>query len=90
MAQIKTAQAAFEELFHELAGINGELKQMQSASSTRRALEVALRDYFHLLTAMNKLAGWKELYGKMDKIVKAIDNKKPGTDTKTESDAPAK
>lgn len=90
VAQIKTAQTAFEELFHELAGINGELKQMQSASSTRRALEVALRDYFHLLTAMNKLAGWKELYGKMDKIVKAVDNKKPGTDTKTESDTPAK
>lgn len=90
VAQIKTAQAAFEELFYELAGVNGELKQMQSASSTRRALEASLRNYFQLVTAMNKLSGWKELYGKLEQIVKAIDNKKTGTDTKTEGDASAK
>ena len=84
--QIKDAQTAFEKLFVEIAGENSELRMMESASSFRKVLETALRNYFNLVKAMNQLPGWKELYAKLDEMVKAANNNRQGppkTDTPT-------
>ena len=70
--QIKTAQAAFEQLFNEVAGENSELRLMESATSMRQQLEAALRNYFNVVKAMSSLPGWKELYAKLDEIAKAV------------------
>jgi hypothetical protein len=72
VTQIKTAQAAFEQLFNEVAGENSELRLMESATSMRQQLETALRNYFNLVKAMSSQPGWKELYAKLDEIAKAV------------------
>lgn len=90
VAQIEEAQTAFEKLFNEIAGENSELRIMESASSYRKTLETALRNYFNVVKAMNGLPGWKELYAKLDEAVKAANNSKqnapkkdtPPTETK--------
>jgi len=86
LTQIKDAQTAFEKLFVEIAGENSELRLMESASSFRKTLETALRNYFNLVKAMNQHPGWKELYAKLDEMVKAANNNRtssPKTDTPT-------
>lgn len=72
LTQIKSAQAAFEQLFNEVAGENSELRLMESATSMRQQLEAALRNYFNLVKAMSNVPGWKELYAKLDEIAKAV------------------
>ena len=84
MTQIREAQTAFEKLFNEVAGENSELRLMESASSFRKTLEVTLRNYFNVVKAMNQQPGWKELYAKLDEVVKAANNSKP-TPPKTET-----
>ncbi|HEY5589875.1 MAG TPA: DUF6261 family protein [Paludibacter sp.] len=84
LTQIKDAQTAFEKLFNEVAGENSELRMMESATSFRKTLETALRNYFNVVKAMNQLPGWKEFYAKLDEVVKAANNNRPGppkTDT---------
>jgi len=86
VAQIKDAQTAFEKLFNDIAGENGELHNMESASSMRKALETTLHNYFSVVKAMSTQPGWTELYGKLDEMVKAANNSKPSapkTDTTT-------
>jgi hypothetical protein len=77
VGQIKDAQTAFEKLFNEIAGENGELHNMESASSLRNAFETTLRNYFSVVKAMNTQPGWKELYNKLDEMIKAANNSKP-------------
>jgi len=84
LTQIKDAQTAFEKLFVEVAGENSELRMMESASSFRKTLETALHNYFNVVKAMNQLPGWKELYAKLDEIVKAANNSRP-TPPKTDT-----
>jgi hypothetical protein len=82
--QIKEAQTTFEALFNEIIGENAELRLMESATSFRKTLETALRNYFNVVKAMNQLPGWKELYAKLDEAVKAANNNRknpPKTDT---------
>jgi hypothetical protein len=76
VTQIKEAQTAFEKLFNEVAGENSELRTMESASSFRKTLETALRNYLNVVKAMNSLPGWKELHAKLDEVVKAANNKR--------------
>jgi len=86
VTQIKEAQIAFERLFNEVAGENAGLRMMESASSMRKTLETALRNYLNVVKAMNTLPGWKELYAKLDEVVRAANNSKPTppkTDTPT-------
>ena len=88
VTQIKDAQTAFEKLFNEVAGENSELRMMESASSFRKTLESALRNYFNVVKAMNEQPGWRELYAKLDEVVKAANNSKttsPKTDATTET-----
>lgn len=84
VTQIKEAQTAFEALFNEIIGENAELRLMESATSFRKTLETALRNYFNVVKAMNQIPGWKELYAKLDEAVKAANNNRknpPKTDT---------
>lgn len=76
VTQIKEAQLAFENLFNEVAGENSELRLMESATSYRKTMESALRNYFNLIKAMNIMPGWRELYFKLDEVVKAANNSK--------------
>jgi len=86
VTQIKEAHAAFERLFNEVAGENSLLRTMESASSFRKTLETALRNYLSVVKAMNSQPGWKELYAKLDEVVKAANNGRqtaPKTETIT-------
>ncbi|MEI6556579.1 MAG: DUF6261 family protein [Paludibacter sp.] len=76
VTQIKEAQTAFEKLFNEVAGENSELRLMESATSYRKALETSLRNYFNVVKAMNQQPVWRELYAKLDEVVKAATNSK--------------
>lgn len=87
VTQIKEAQTAFEKLFNEVAGENSELRMLESASSFRKTLEVTLRNYFNVVKAMNQQPGWKELYAKLDEVVKAANNSRP-TPPKTDTPPP--
>lgn len=79
VTQIKEAQTAFETLFNEIANENAELRLMESASSYRKTLETALRNYFNVVKAMSQLPGWKELYAKLDEVLKAANNNRKNT-----------
>lgn len=70
-AQLKQAQADFEALYAEQAEANADLHQMPSATSIRKSLEAALRNYYNLLTAMKNVESWKLLYADINEIVKA-------------------
>ena len=86
VTQIKEAQTGFETLFNELAGENAGLRVMESASSLRKSLETALRNYLNVVKAMNQLPGWKELSAKLEEVLKAANNSKPAA-PKTEATA---
>jgi len=73
---MKSAQSAFEKVFGEQAKANAELRQMESATSLRKNLETALRNYLTIVTAMKDLDGWKELYTELNEVVKAAKNSK--------------
>lgn len=79
VSQIKDAQAAFEKLFNEVAEENAELHNTESASSMRKALETALRNYFSVVKAMSSQRGWSGLYAKLDEVLKAAASSKPAT-----------
>ncbi|NDP21520.1 MAG: hypothetical protein GZ091_10620 [Paludibacter sp.] len=76
VTQIKTAQTEFEQIFNEQAAANAELRVMESASSIRKNLELAMRNYLNVVKAMNLQLGWKELYAKLDEVLKAANNSK--------------
>lgn len=84
---LKEAHFAFEQLFNEIAGENSELHMMESASSMRKTLEAVLRNYLNVVKAMKAQSGWKELYAKLDEIVKAANNSRP---TPPKKDTPTK
>lgn len=86
VTQIKEAQTGFETLFNELAGENAGLRVMESATSLRKSLETALRNYLNVVKAMNQLPGWKELSAKLEEVLKAANNSKPAA-PKTEATA---
>ncbi len=83
VTQLKNAQTAFEQLFNEVAGENSELRLMESATSMRKNLEAALRNYFNLIKAMSSQPVWKELYAKLDELAKAVNHAK--AEAKTEN-----
>ena len=59
------------------------LRQQTSASATRQYLEIALRDYFGLITAMRNLAPYDTLYTALGEVVKAARlSKRPASEEK--------
>ena len=78
---MKAAQTNFVAIFAEQMGTNSELRLTESATSLRGNLEAALRNYLNVVTAMNQLEGWKNLYTELNEAVKAARNSsKPGQD----------
>ena len=75
VTQFKAAQTEFEEFFNEMAGENSELRMQESASSMRDRLEDALRNYFNVIKAMKNVPGWKELYAKLDEVIKSVNSR---------------
>lgn len=71
---LKTKHEAFEVIFAEQAEANADLREMSSASSTRKELEQALRSYLNLVTAMKDVPEWRKLYHDLNEIVKAAKN----------------
>lgn len=57
--QLKTSQSDFESLYQEQAQANGELRNLPSATSARKTLQKAIRDYLNLLTAMRDVDDWE-------------------------------
>lgn len=74
MKDFKAAQTNFEVLYAEQAEANAELRSVQSASSSRRSLEYALRNYLNLVTVMKDLPNGKTLYAELSEIVKSARN----------------
>ena len=71
---MKSSQFNFEKLFSEQMGANAELRKQESASSVRQHLEIALRNYLNVVTAMRKVTGWDDAYTKLNEAVKAARN----------------
>ena len=71
---LKAKQTAFEELFAEQATANAELRNVKSASASRKQLEVQLKSFLNLITAMKNLPDWSLLYADMNELVKAARN----------------
>jgi len=74
LADMKTKYEAFEILFSEQAGINSDLRQMQSASAIRKSLEKNLKSYIRLLTLMKGVSGWELFHNDVNELVKAAKN----------------
>lgn len=71
---MKTKHTAFETLFAEQATANADLRNMKSASGTRKDLEKSLKSFLNLITAMKDVTDWKLLYADTDELVKAAKN----------------
>ena len=72
--QLKTAQTDFEAIYSEQAEANADLRQLPSASAIRKNLEVAIKNYLSLLTAMKNVENWKLIFADINEIVKAAKN----------------
>ena len=72
--QLKTAQTDFEAIYSEQAEANAELRQLPSASTIRKNLESAIKNYLALLTAMKNVDNWKLIFADINEIVKAAKN----------------
>jgi hypothetical protein len=82
VVSLQAAQTEFEAIYSEQAVANAELRQMQSATSCRKSLEVALRNYLNLAAAMSTLTGWDALAAELNEVVKAAKNSKQATTQK--------
>ncbi|MFV0157653.1 DUF6261 family protein [Empedobacter falsenii] len=71
---LKTKHTDFEILFAQQAEANADLRQISSASSSRKELEQVLRSYLNLITAMKDVPDWSNLYHDLNEIVKAARN----------------
>ncbi|WP_313095514.1 DUF6261 family protein [Empedobacter sp.] len=71
---LKTKHTDFEILFAQQAEANADLRQISSASSSRKELEHVLRSYLNLITAMKDVPDWSNLYHDLNEIVKAARN----------------
>ncbi len=72
--ELKEAQRSFEQLYSEQAEANADLHNLPTATRLRKDLEISLRDYFNLLTAMRKIDEWQLIYADINEIVKGIAN----------------
>lgn len=67
---LKNAQMAFEKISAEQTEANSVLRQQASASGIRRSLERSLRDLFSLVSAMENVSGWSDLYHDLNELIK--------------------
>lgn len=71
VASLTLAQQQFESVFAIQTQANALLRQKQSASSIRKELESALRNYLNMITALRHVPVWKPLYGELNELTKA-------------------
>lgn len=69
---LKTKCDEFVALYAEQAEANAELRQKKSATTIRKDLENALRNYLGMVTAMKSLTDWDSLYSELNEIVKSV------------------
>ncbi len=70
--ELKAAQQNFETVYAQQAEANANLRNLPSATGSRKNLEIALRNYFNLLTAMKNISGWEMIYADINELVKGI------------------
>jgi hypothetical protein len=63
------AQARFSELYLRQIDANSQLRQQASASTLRRELGDALRNYYGYVSAMSGLEGWKDIYADLKGLI---------------------
>ncbi len=80
---LKQAQNEFKAIYAEQLAANSNLRLLQSATSIRRNLEAALRNYLSVVEGMKSVNGWAELHAELNELVKSIRNSKIGTRTET-------
>jgi hypothetical protein len=69
---LSAAQDNFEKLVLEQTEANAQLRMMESATSLRGNLEMALGNYFKVVTAMKEFDGWDDLYRILNEYVKSV------------------
>jgi hypothetical protein len=81
---LKTRHTGFKALYFQQNDSNAALHSMSSATSLRKELAVALRNYLGLVTAMKQVDGWKELYAELNELGKSL-NKSVSDGEKSEA-----
>ena len=82
--ELTSAQNYFEELYAEQAEANAELRILPSASAIRNNLQIALDNYFKLLSAMKRVPGWEMIYADINELVKKAGGRKTSGKSKDE------
>lgn len=62
---------AFKAAYMDQTDANSSLRQQASASSLRKDLENALRDFFFFVTAMRNVPPWSDIYADLTETVKS-------------------
>ena len=75
---LKLGQSEFKAIYAEQLAANSSLRLELSASSIRRNLEAALRNYINVVEGMKSVSGWTELQAELNELVKSIRNSKTG------------
>ena len=70
--ELKSTQEQFEVIYGKQSEANAGLRLLPSASTIRKSLEDALRNYFNLLTAMKAVSGWEMVYADISELVKSL------------------
>lgn len=88
---LKNAQTDLKTIYSEQLAANSSLRLVLSASSTRRKLEGALRNYLAVVEGMKDINGWKELHAELNELAKSIRNSKlgPRNETETTTETPS-
>jgi hypothetical protein len=81
VVRLRVAATEFSRLFEQQVSANAALRNMESASSGRQALERALHNYFSVVSAMKNVDGWAILYAELNEAVKATRNSEVQTTT---------
>lgn len=71
---LRTTQIEFEQLFAEQAEANADLRELTSATASRKELESVLRAYLNTITVMKDVPEYTKLYHDLNEIVKAAKN----------------
>ena len=74
--ELKLAQRKFEQLYAQQSEANAQLRSLPSASAIRTNLQVDLRNYFKLLSAMKTVPGWEMIYADINEVVKSMRGRK--------------
>ncbi len=72
MELFEQAHKDFYRVYLSQIDANSELRQQPTATSLRKDLESALRDFFAFISAMRKLSDWQDIYNDLNEVLKKI------------------